>query len=55
MRKKNPVLRDGSLDIRCEDNRLVVERRGKGVSMTLTVDVETFAGDLPFTIESKKI
>jgi glycosidase len=55
MRKKNPVLRDGSLDIRCEDNRLVVERRGKGVSMTLTVDVETFAGDLPFTIETKKI
>ena len=55
MRKKNPVLRDGSLDIRYEDNRLVVERRGKGVSMTLTVDVETFAGDLPFTIESKKI
>ena len=55
MRKKNPVLRDGSLDIRCEDNRLVVERRGKDVSMTLTVDVETFAGDLPFTIESKKI
>ncbi len=55
MRKKNPVLRDGSLDIRCEDNRLVVERRGKGVSMMLTVDVETFAGDLPFTIESKKI
>ena len=55
MRKKNPVLRDGSLDIRCEDNRLVVERRGKDVSMTLTVDVETFAGDLPFTIETKKI
>ncbi len=55
MRKKNPVLRDGSLDIRCVDNRLVVERRGKGVSMTLTVDVETFAGDLPFTIETKKI
>ncbi|WP_297697872.1 glycoside hydrolase family 13 protein [uncultured Fibrobacter sp.] len=55
MRKKNSVLRDGSLDIRCEDNRLVVERRGKGVSMTLTVDVETFAGDLPFTIETKKI
>ncbi len=55
MRKKNPVLRDGSLDIRCEDNRLVVERRGKGVSMTLTVDVETFAGDLPFMIETKKI